>query len=125
MAELYTVGVSPILAADDNLQFVASPAALLDAPAHEHADAFGVEGLEWIGAENGGLLLVHVVGEEAACIIAGESHGGLRQVVGAEGEELGDFRDLTGQQGSARELDHGADEIVEFYAGLLDQVIRH
>ena len=40
---------------------------------------------------------------------------GLRQVVGAEAEELGRLRDLVGRERAARNLDHGADHVVELH----------
>ena len=48
-----------------------------------------VQRLERIGSEDRGLLLVQVLGQEAAGVVARQSHGRLRQVVGAEAEELG------------------------------------
>src|ERR1700674_5889104 len=123
MTELYAVGVAAVLAANAYLQLVAGLAALFEAPAHEHSDTLSVEGLERVCAENSGFLLVHIVREEAAGVITGESHGGLRQIVGAEGEELRDFSDLPGQQSGTRQFDHGADEVAELHAGFLDQFI--
>ena len=40
---------------------------------------------------------------------------GLRQVVGAEAEELGRLRDLVGGERAARNLDHRADQVVELH----------
>ena len=46
-----------------------------------------------------------------------KAEGGLRQVVGAEAEELGVLGDLAGAQRGARQLDHGADEVGRLDAG--------
>lgn len=46
-------------------------------------------------------LLVVVVAQELAGVVAGEAEGHLGQVVGAEGEELGLLGDLVGSQGGA------------------------
>ena len=78
-------------------------------PFDQHADAGDVERLERVRREYCRLCLVHVVGQEAASIIARKAHGGLRQVVGAERKELGDFGNLVREQRGARQLDHGAD----------------
>ena len=51
--------------------------------------------------------------------------GGLRQVVGAEAEELGFFGDLIGGQGSARNLDHGAHHVIDLGALLLEDLFSH
>ena len=48
-----------------------------------------------------GFALVHVFRQEAAGVVAREAHGRLRQVVGAEREEFGDFGDL-GRQATPR-----------------------
>ena len=123
MAELHAVEIAAVFAADADLELGTAAAALLDAPLDQHADALGVERLERIGCEDAGLLFVDIVGQEAARVVAGEAHRGLGEVVGAEGEELGDFRDLVGEQSGARKLDHGADDVVELDAGLLDDVV--
>src|SRR5467141_2380523 len=120
MAKLHAVRIAAMFAADADLEFGARLAPLFDAPAHQHADTLGIERLEWIRAEYSGFLLVHVIGQEAAGVVAGKTHGGLREVVGSEREEFRHFRDFSRQQGSARQLDHGSDKIVELDSGLLD-----
>src|ERR1700744_3457245 len=123
MAELHAVEVAAVFTADADLEFIPRTTALFDAPLDEHADALGVERLERIGCEDAGFLFVNVVGQEAARVVSREAHRGLCEVVGAEGEELGAFRDLVGEQRGARELDHGADDVVELGAGLLDDLV--
>src|SRR5207245_5477248 len=93
VTELDAVRITAVLAADADFQLEPGLAPLFDAPAHQHADAFDIQGLKWIRTENSGLLFVHVVGKESASVVAGETHGGLREVVGTEGEKLGDFGD--------------------------------
>src|SRR6202521_3228499 len=109
MAELDAVGIAAVLSADADLQFLAGLASLLDAPAHQHPYALDVERLEGIGTKNGGFLLIHVGGQEATRVLAGESHGGLCEIVGAEGKEVGDLGDLACEQRRTRELDHRSD----------------
>src|SRR6266705_3327351 len=49
---------------------------------------------------------------------AGNAERRLREIVGAEREELGALRNLVGLEGSARQLDHGADLIIDLGTGL-------
>src|SRR5580704_10495922 len=123
MAELHAVEVAAMLAADADFELVAAAATLLDAPLDQHADTFGVERLERIGCKHASLLFIDIVGQETARVVAGEAHGGLGEVVGAEGEELGALCDLIGHQSGTWEFDHGADDVVELRAGLLDDVV--
>src|SRR5262249_46406913 len=116
MAELHAVEIAAVLTADADLELVPRTATLLDAPLNEHADALGIERLERVGCEHASLLLVDVVRQEAAGVVAREAHRSLCEVVGAEGEELGAFRDLVGHQRCARELDHGAEDVIELRA---------
>jgi hypothetical protein len=61
-----------------------------------------------------------VAGEEAGGVVAADAERGLGEIVGAEAEELGFVRDVAGAQGGAGELDHGADEIVDAQALLVE-----
>ena len=47
--------------------------------------------------------------EEARGVVARDAEGRLRQIVGAEREELGRLGDFAGQQRGARQFDHRAD----------------
>src|SRR3546814_9125791 len=49
-------------------------------------------------------------------LVARQAEAGLGQVVGAEGEELGALGDLGGPQAGTRQLDHGADDVVDLDA---------
>jgi hypothetical protein len=44
----------------------------------------------------------------------------LSQIVGAEAKELRNFRDLIGQQRSARNFDHGTDQVIHLGTARLD-----
>src|SRR3546814_18131284 len=63
--------------------------------------------------------------EEISGIVARQAEAGLGQVVGAEGEELGALGDLGGPQAGTRQLDHGADDVVDLDALALAQRPRH
>ena len=81
-------------------------AAALGGDAHHLADPVGVERHERVVLENAGLL---IGADEARRVVARDAVGGLRQIVGAEAEELGALGDLAGEQRGARQFDHRAD----------------
>ena len=90
--EVDGVGVAAVLAADAELEAGPARAALLGGDPDQLADAVAVERLERADAED---ALLQVGREERRLdVVAGEAPGGLGQVVGAEGEELGGLGDL-------------------------------
>ncbi len=100
-----------MLAADTELDVRAGGAALLDGDLHQLTDTDGVDGLEGVERED---LLLDILEEEAALgVVTAVAERHLREVVGAEAEERGLRRDLVGRQGAARDLDHGAELVVE------------
>ena len=60
--------------------------------------------------------------EEVVDVVARDAERGLRQIVGAEAEELGLLGDLVGGQGGARQLDHRAHHVVHRRALLLEDL---
>src|SRR6266702_7705688 len=107
--------VSAVLAADAELERRTGLAALFRGELDESADAVPVEGLERGDAED---ATVQVRGEERRLdVVAGEAPGRLREVVGAEGEELGCLGDLSGGQRGARQFDHRADQSPDVCSG--------
>ena len=74
---------------------VRAGAAALDAHLDELADAFLVERLERVFRQQ---LLLQVLRDEGADVVAAEAEGHLRQVVRAEAEELGRLGHLVGGQ---------------------------
>ena len=108
MEEPDRVGVPAVLAADPDLELRACGAAALDAHADERPDAVLVD-----RPERGALhdAAVHVAGHDPALdVVAREAEPGLREVVGAEREELGVACDVAGHEARAGQLDHGADD---------------
>src|SRR5579862_201672 len=108
MAEFHAGPVAPMLAADSNLQIWTCGTPALNAPFDQHPDARNVERLERIAREYSCLALVHIFRQEPACIVTREPHHSLRQIIGAEREELSDFRNLVCKQRGARKLNHRA-----------------
>src|SRR5207244_4638860 len=88
---------------------------------HELTDAGLVDRGEWIPLHDFQLL---IRGQERAGIIAAHAERGLRQVVGAEAEELPVLRDLLGQERAARHFNHRADEVAGFGLLLLRALAR-
>src|SRR5581483_4170832 len=79
--------VAAVFPAHADLQVRPGPAAALDGRAHQGTDAFGVDRAERRGGED---AVLQVGGEERALrVVAAHAPGGLGQVVGTEGEELG------------------------------------
>jgi hypothetical protein len=95
VAEVHALGVAAVLAADADLQpgrrerpfsmpiFTSWPTPSWSS--------------DWKGSA-GRMSLLEVVGEEGVDVVAAEAEGHLRQVVGAEGEEVGDLGDLVGRE---------------------------
>ena len=82
-----------MLAADAELEVVSRLAAALGGDAHELADAVAVDGDERIGGQN---ALGGIDAEKARGVVAADAERGLREIVSAEGEELGGRGDLVG-----------------------------
>ena len=95
-----------MLAADAQLDVRPDGPALLDGDADQLADALAVEGLERVVLVD---AQFHVGLEELAAVVAAETAAHLRQVVGAEAEELRLLGDFVCRDRSARHLDHRAD----------------
>src|SRR3954470_8976393 len=108
MAEGDGGGIAAVLAADADLERGARLTTACDADLDELADAFLVERDEGIDRQD---ALGHVGAEEARGIVTADAVRRLREVIGAEREELGALRDLGREQAGARQLDHCADLI--------------
>ena len=86
-----------MLAADAELDVGPRPAAALRRHGDEFADALLVERDERIGRQD---ALGRVGAEERGRVVARDAERRLREVVGAEGEELGRFGDLARPAGT-------------------------
>ena len=98
--------LAAVLAADAQLDPGPLPAAALDGDLHQVADPLLVDRLERVALEHAAL---EVIGEEAAAVVARDPERRLRQVVRAEGEEVGVHGDLVRAHAGARQLDHRPD----------------
>ena len=95
--------VATMLAANAHLQRGLRGPALIGGDTHHGADPFDVDADERVFGQH---PLVHVIRQEAPGIVARQTEDGLRQVIGAEAEEVGDLRDLVRDQRGTRQLDH-------------------
>ena len=100
-----------MLAADAELEVRLRLPPALDRDPHQVADAFVVEHLERVALEH---AVLEVEGEELALgVVARHAERRLREVVRAEGEEVGDLGDLVRAERGARQLDHRPAEVLE------------
>ena len=99
-----------MLAANAELEVRPRGPAAFGGEAHQLAHAFDVQRLERVVRQD---AAVAIGAQEGAGVIAGNAEGGLRQVVGAEGEELRGGGDLGSPERGARQLDHRAGAVGE------------
>src|SRR5258708_4881964 len=103
VAERHRRRIAAMFAADPNLEAGARLAPARNADLHEFTNALAIERNEGIDLED---ALGDIGPEEARGVVAADAVGRLRQIVGAEGEELRGLGDLAGHQAGARQLDH-------------------
>ena len=99
-----------MFAADTALQILTRAASLEYRLADQLADTVAVQNLERIVLQN---TLFEVDRQELGDIVARESQGHLRQVIGSEREELCNLGYLIGRNCRTRNLDHRTDHIVD------------
>mmetsp|Transcript_6007 Transcript_6007/g.8263 ORF Transcript_6007/g.8263 Transcript_6007/m.8263 type:complete len:346 (+) Transcript_6007:496-1533(+) len=110
MAELHRGWVAAVLPAHADVDVGVLAAREPDADLHELAHALLVDGLERVADVD---LLLCVVLEEGARVVAGEAARHLREVVRPERHELALPRQLVGVERGAGDLDHGADLVAD------------
>src|SRR5579859_2802387 len=106
VAELDAIGIATVFAADTQFQVWIGGTTILCRHAYQLAHAVAVERLERVHRQNFHFALdtrllqaIDVLEQELALsIVAAETKGRLRQIVGAEAEEIRHFSDLTGGQ---------------------------
>ena len=121
MAELDGGRIAAVLTADTAVKFGTGLAAELDRHLHQLADAHRVETGEGIGFVD---LVLVVCGQELAGVVTREAERHLGEVVRAEAEEFRFLGDVVCGKRCARDLDHGADLILELDARLRDGLVR-
>ena len=126
MEELDAVGVATVLTADAHFQGGVGFPAVHYRHVDELPDAVAVDRLEGVDGKYLDfpicawlLKTIDVFEQELALgVVAAEAKGGLRQVVGAEAEELGHLGDRPGGQSCAGQFDHSAEFVGDALAGL-------
>ena len=121
VAELDGRRIAAVLTADTAVKFGTGLTSKLDRHLHQLADADGIQTREGIGFVD----LVRIVrGQELAGIVTREAERHLRQVVGAEAEELRFLGNIVRRERRTRDLDHRADLILELDVCFLDDLVR-
>ena len=113
--------IAPVFAADAGFQAGTRSPALLYRHLDQHADPLLVDGSERVVLVN---AVAQVVGQELAGVVTREAQRHLREVVGAEREELRRLGDAVGDHGGARGLDHRAQQEVDALAALGEHLLR-
>src|ERR1700722_12361121 len=119
LAERDRGGVAAMLTTNTELQRVLGLPTLCRRDADHLADALYVDRDKRVLRQNPSL---NVLRQELAGIITRQAEHGLRQVVGAEAEEIGDFGDLVGKQRGAGQLDHRPDAVFDLRAGFREDL---
>src|SRR6476646_9514120 len=99
-----------MLAANADLEIRTRLASAGDADLDEFTNAIAIDRDERVDLQNS---LGDIGAEESGGVVATNAVGGLRQIVGAEGEEFGGLHDIAGHQARARQLDHRTDLVGE------------
>ena len=117
MAEFDGRRVAAVFAADTAMKLFAGALAELNGSFHKFAYALGIEPCKRVEFVN---LCRIVRRKELACVVTREAEGHLREVVGAEAEELGLGSDFVGGDCRAGNLYHSTNFVVKVYACRLD-----
>ena len=107
MEEPDRVRVAAVLAADAEPEVRPHGAAALDRHPHQLADSLLVDRAERRPLDDPDVLVVR--DDAGFDVVAREAERRLREVVGAEREELGVARDVAGGEARAGQLDHRPD----------------
>src|SRR5579862_5892206 len=113
VTEHNAVGVPAVFPADAQLDAGPGLLPLGNRDFHELADAALVNGGKRVLFDDFEFL---IGSEEGAGVVTAHAERGLGEVIGAKAEELRGLCDFVGGEGAARNLDHGADQIVKLDA---------
>ena len=121
MAELDGIWFAAVLATNTNLEIFLRGTTTLNADLHQLANTSEIDDLERILLHHFQFLILI---DEAAIVIAAHSQTRLGKVIGTEREELGGFSNLGSSHRCPRKLDHGANEVLDGDALLLENSLR-
>ena len=111
-----------MLSANSDLQRRPGLATAFRCHLHQLSHAFLIERCERILLQD---ALGQICRKHLVHVVAREAERGLRQIVCAEGEELRLLGNLVCHQRGARQLNHGADHILNFGSLLFEYFVRH
>ena len=111
-----------MLATNPQLEIIAGGAAFFDGELHHFAYPFHVDGHEGVFRQN---TRFDIFRQELARVVARQAEHRLRQVVGAEAEEVRDLGDFARLHGRARQFDHRADAISNRLPRFREHRFRH
>src|SRR5258708_17132471 len=98
-----------MLSANDDMEMWTRLTYTLNGDVDQLSDAFTIESGERVLFQ---YAAIEIDGQELTHVVAGETERSLREIVGAEGEELGLCGNFRGGQARARQLDHGAYKVL-------------
>src|ERR1019366_339491 len=111
-----------VFATDSDLDGRTRLAAFFDGHLEQLPNAFAIEHRERVLLQN---ALRKIGRQELVNVVTRETEGGLREIVGAEAEELGFFGDLIGNQRCSWQLDHGSHQVFDLVLLLGKYLFRH
>ena len=111
-----------MLAADADLEFGIRLTSLLRGHADQLSHALAVERAKGVLFHDS---LLHIRRQEFVDVIARKAVGELGEIVGAKREEFRHPGDVFGDQRGARQLDHGAHQIIHAFAFLCEHLFGH
>ena len=121
--EVHRIRIAAVLTTDSTLKFWPYGAPVVHGHPDESPDPLSVDGLKGRHSEDS---LVEIGRKEGSLnIVAAEAPGGLGEVVGAEGEEVGSFGNLPRRDRSTRQLNHRANREAEGAAVHLSNISQH
>jgi hypothetical protein len=89
---------------------------------HQFPDTLLIDGCEWVILYDFQLLIMR---EETAGIVTAHAKSRLGKVIRAKAEKLRIFGKFIRHQGASRNLEHCADQVVEFNLLLLRDLFRY
>jgi len=111
-----------MFAADAQLQVGTGLATTLGGDLHQLAYTLLIQHIKRILFENS---FCEICRQNLGHVIAGESEGGLREIVRTEGKELRLPGDFIRHKCGTRQLDHGADEIADLVPFFFEYLLRN
>src|SRR5258708_36413260 len=111
-----------MLSANDDMEMWTRLTYTLNGDVDQLSDAFTIESGERVLFQ---YAAIEIDGQELTHVVAGETERSLREIVGAEGEELGLCGNFRGGQARAWQLEHGAYKALNRFVFAVGDVPGH